>query len=161
MAKKPAKSNLIGVVSDTHGRLPDEVLTAFKDVDLIIHAGDIDTPAVLEALGKIAPVVAVRGNMDRGPWADTLPRTEVVEIDHTLLYVLHDPSALDLEPDAAGFNAVISGHTHQPALETKNGVLFLNPGSAVMPRCNTPACVALIRIENNSLTPDFIELSLY
>lgn len=163
MAEKPtdSASHLVGVVSDTHGRLPDDVLTAFKDVELIIHAGDIDTTAVLDALKKISPVVAVRGNMDRGPWAEALPRTEVVEIGQTLLYVLHDPSALDLEPEAAGFNAVISGHTHRPALETKNGVLFLNPGSAVMPRFNTPACVALIRIHNNSLTPQFIELSQY
>ena len=163
MAAKPidSDSHLVGVISDTHGRLPDDVLTAFKGVDLIIHAGDIDKPDVLDALGKIAPIVAVRGNMDRGPWAEALPRTEVVEIGQAILYVLHDPSALDLEPDAAGFNAVISGHTHQPALETKNGVLFLNPGSAVMPRFNTPACVALIHIHNNSLEPQFIELSQY
>lgn len=161
MAVKPAKSHLIGVVSDTHGRLPDDVLTAFKNVDLIIHAGDIDTPAVLEALKKISPVVAVRGNMDRGHWADPLQRVEVVEIDETILYVLHDLASLDLEPDAAGFNAVISGHTHKPAIESKKGVLFLNPGSAVMPRFNTPACVALIRIQNNTLTPEFIELSQY
>ncbi len=161
MAEKQTASNshLVGVISDTHGRLPHDVLTAFKGVDLIIHAGDIDTPVVLDALKKISPVVAVRGNMDRGPWADALPRAEVVEIGQAILYVLHDPSVLDLEPDAAGFNAVISGHTHRPALETKNGVLFLNPGSAVMPRFNTPACVALIRIHNNSLAPQFIELS--
>ncbi|MBW2592043.1 MAG: metallophosphoesterase family protein, partial [Deltaproteobacteria bacterium] len=131
---------------------------AFKGVDLIIHAGDIDKPAILEALKKIAPVTAVRGNMDRGQWADKLPGTEVVEVGQTILYVLHDSYALDLEPDAAGFSAVISGHTHKPALETKNGVLFLNPGSAVMPRFNTPPCVALLRIRNGSLEPKFIEL---
>ncbi len=161
MAEKPtgSDSHLIGVVSDTHGRLPGDVLTAFKGVDMIIHAGDIDRPAILETLGKIAPVAAVRGNMDRGPWADKLPLTEVVEIGRTILYVLHDPCTLDLEPDASGFSAVISGHTHRPALETKNGVLFLNPGSAVMPRFNTPPCVALIRIHNGSLEPQFIELS--
>jgi len=159
--KIDSNSYLIGVVSDTHGRLPEDVLTAFSGVDLIIHAGDIDTPAILEALGKIAPIVAVRGNMDRGKWADTLAMTEVVEIGKTRMYVLHDLSTLDWEPDTAGFSAVISGHTHRPALETKNGVLFLNPGSAVMPRFNTPACVALIRIHNNSLTPQFIELSQY
>ncbi len=161
MAGKPAASDshLIGVVSDTHGQLPDGVVTAFKGVDLIIHAGDIDKPAILEALEKIAPVTAVRGNMDRGAWADKLPMTEVVEVGQTILYVLHDSYALDLEPDAAGFSAVISGHTHKPALETKNGVLFLSPGSAVMPRFNTPPCVALLRIRNGSLEPKFIELS--
>lgn len=161
MAEKPAASDshLIGVVSDTHGQLPDNVITAFKGVDLIIHAGDVDKPAILETLEKIAPVMAVRGNMDRGQWADKLPVTEVVEVCQTTFYVLHDVYALDLEPDAAGFSAVISGHTHRPSLETKNGVLFLNPGSAVMPRFNTPPCVALIRIQNSSLEPQFIDLS--
>lgn len=163
MAEKPADSDLhlIGVISDTHGRLPDDVFAAFRGVDLIIHAGDIDKPAILEALGRIAPVVAVRGNMDRGKWAGKLPETEVVELGHTILYILHDALKLDLEPDVAGFSAVISGHTHRPALETRNGVLFLNPGSAVMPRFNAPPCVALLRIRNNSLEPQFIELSQY
>lgn len=157
--KTDSSSHLIGVVSDTHGRLPDDVLTAFRGVDLIIHAGDIDTLAILDALKKIAPLVAVRGNMDRGEWADALPKTGVVEIGQTALYVLHDALALDLAPDAAGFSAVICGHTHRPALEIKNGVFFLNPGSAAMPRFNTPPCVALIRIRNNSLAPKFVELS--
>lgn len=148
----------IGVISDTHGRFPASVIPVFERVDLIIHAGDIDTPEVLAQLQKIAPVAAVRGNMDRGAWADGLPGTDVVDTGQTLLYVLHDSCQLDLVPEAAGFSAVISGHTHRPALEIRNSVLFLNPGSAVMPRAGTPPSVALIHVKGKSLDPEMIEL---
>jgi len=146
---------LIGVISDTHGHLRDEVLEVLKGVDLIIHAGDIGKPEVLAALGKIAPVHAVRGNMD-SHWASGLPETEVVEVGKLLLYVLHDVFRLDKDPVAAGFTAVINGHTHTPAIENRKGVLYLNPGSAAS--FKSPATVALLRIRGKSLQAEVVEL---
>ena len=146
---------LIGVISDTHGHLRGEAAEALKGVDLIIHAGDIGKPEVLEALAKIAPVHAVRGNMD-GHWAFGLPETEVVEIGDFLLYVLHDVFRLDIDPAAAGFVAVINGHTHTAAIENRQGVLYLNPGSAAS--FKSPATVALLRIRDNSLQAEVVEL---
>lgn len=146
---------LIGVISDTHGHLRAEVAKALKGVDRIIHAGDIGKPEVLEALRAIAPVHAVRGNMD-GHWAFELPETEVVEIGDLLLYVLHDVFRLDLDPAAAGFVAVINGHTHKAAIENRKGVLYLNPGSAAS--FKFPATVAFLRIRGRSLEPEVIEL---
>jgi putative phosphoesterase len=157
MSAEPQKKDvyLVGVISDTHGHLRPEAAGAFEGVDLIIHAGDIGKPEVLEALSKIAPVHAVRGNMDAG-WAFGLPATEVVEIGGVLLYVLHDAYDLDLDPAAAGFVAVINGHTHRAAIESINGVLFLNPGSASSVR--SPGTVALLRIRGSSLEPQVVEL---
>jgi hypothetical protein len=146
---------LVGVISDTHGHLRGEVAETLKGVDLIIHAGDIGKPEVLEELAKIAPVHAVRGNMD-GHWAFGLPETEVVEIGDFLLYVLHDVFRLDIDPAAAGFVAVINGHTHTAAIENRQGVLYLNPGSAAS--FKSPATVALLRIRNNSLQAEVVEL---
>ena len=146
---------LIGVISDTHGQLKAEAAEALKGVDLIIHAGDVGKPEVLEELGKIAPVHAVRGNMD-GHWALGLPETEVVEMGDLLLYVLHDVFRLDIDPVAAGFVAVINGHTHTAAIENRKGVLYLNPGSAAS--FKSPATVALLRIRNNSLQAEVVEL---
>jgi len=147
--------HLIGVISDTHGHLRAEVASALKGVDLIIHAGDIGKPEVLAALDKIAPVHAVRGNMD-GHWAFGLPETEVVEVGDFLLYVLHDLFRLDIDPVAAGFAAVINGHTHTAAIEKREGVLYLNPGSAAC--FKSPATVALLRIRDNSLQAEVVEL---
>ena len=129
-------------------------------VSLIIHAGDVGTPVLLESLKNIAPVVAVRGNTDRGGWACRLPATEVVEIGGVSLYVLHDLSRLDLNPAASGFSAVINGHTHEPAIECKNNVLFLNPGSAGPRRFTLPVSVALLRIKNNSLKAELVNLAV-
>ncbi len=157
MSTEPQREDgyLVGVISDTHGILPAETAAAFQGVDLIIHAGDIGKPEVLEALRQIAPVHAVRGNMDGG-WAFGLPETEVVEIGEVLLYVLHDAYDLDLDPAAAGFVAVINGHTHRASVERRNGVLFLNPGTASSFR--SPGTVALLRIRGSSLEPRVIEL---
>ena len=157
MEGEPEKKDgyLIGVISDTHGLLRAEVAKALIGVDLIIHAGDIGKPEVLEALGKIAPVHAVRGNMD-GHWAFGLPETEVVEIGDFLLYVLHDVLRLDIDPAAAGFVAVINGHTHTAAIEKRQGVLYLNPGSAAS--FKSPATVALLRIQDNSLQAEVVEV---
>jgi len=147
-----------GVISDTHGVLAPEALKILVGVDLIIHAGDIDTPAVLNELNRIAPVVAVRGNMDRGGWASHLCETEAIEIGPYLLYVLHDVSRLDLDPSAAGMHAVIHGHTHQPSDDTQNGVRFLNPGSSTHPRRNAPPSLMMLYITGTDLRPELILL---
>ena len=144
-----------GVISDTHGRLRPEVFKAFEGVDLIIHAGDIGSAEVLEDLQAIAPVRAVRGNMDGG-WAYRLPATEVIEIGEVLLYVVHDSHQLDLDPAAAGFGAVINGHTHQPSIGWQDGVLFLNPGSAAP--FGSRGTVALLGILRTSLVPKLVKL---
>ena len=148
----------IGVISDTHGRIPSGVSNAFKGVDLIIHAGDIGEQAVLDKLSKIAPVAAVRGNMDFGKWTRRLPETEVIEIGQIVLYVLHIANRLDADPVKTGFKAVISGHTHRPDVSEKNGVMFINPGSASYPKFGHPASAALIQIEGNDLNVNFIRL---
>jgi len=148
---------LIGVISDTHGLLRSEVEEAFRGTDVILHAGDIGRPAILEALKSIAPVVAVRGNMDRESWADSLPLTETVEIGSSLIYMLHDLYKLDIDPEAAGFNIVISGHTHRPDVKEKNGILFLNPGSAGPRRYDYPISAALLRIEKAGLNVQTVE----
>jgi putative phosphoesterase len=152
------QSLIIGVISDTHGRLSTAALCGLEGVDRIIHAGDIGGTDVLDALARIAPVTMVRGNMDGGAWAKGLKATEVVEIGPVLLYVLHDLYGLDLEPEAAGFQAVICGHTHLPASELKNGVLYLNPGSASLPRHGHPPTVARVRVRGDRLIPEFIRL---
>ncbi len=148
----------VGVISDTHGELPPGVAEAFRGVDLIVHAGDIDRPEVLEALGFIAPVRAVRGNMDGGSWAQRLAGGEVVEVGEALLYVLHDLERLDLDPAAAGFSAVIHGHTHAPLIARSNGVLYLNPGSASRPRSSHRRSVALVRIAGKEVEARIVPL---
>ena len=155
---KSAPAKLIGVISDTHGLVRPEVLKAFQGVKLIIHAGDVGDPGVLEALGAVAPVVAVRGNVDRGEWAQGLKDTEVVEVGRFRLYVLHNAHELDVDPAAAGIDAVISGHSHYPSRENRQGVLFLNPGSAGPRRFRLPVSLALLRLEGESLAAKVIEL---
>jgi hypothetical protein len=138
--------HLVGVVADTHGWVRPEALDALGDSELIIHVGDVGHPDVLEALAALAPVVAVRGNVDRGAWAAELPQTEVVEVGDVLLYVIHDLQALDLDPAAAGFSAVISGHSHRPKIEERGGVLYLNPGSAGPRRFHLPTSIARLHV---------------
>ena len=133
---------LIGLISDTHGLLRPEALHALGGSDLIIHAGDVGDPSILEVLKEIAPVFAVRGNVDAEPWARALPETEVVQTGRATLYVLHDIHSLDLDPAAAGFQIVVSGHSHKPVREERGGVLFVNPGSAGPRRCDLPVTVA-------------------
>jgi putative phosphoesterase len=156
---KTTRARRIGVVSDTHGLVRPGLLEALSDVELIIHAGDVGGPKVLDALRAHAPVIVVRGNMDGGLWARELPETEVVEIDRTLLYVLHDAGELDLDPAAAGFRVVISGHSHRPSQSRKNGVLFLNPGSAGPRRFRLPASAAILVLRGESLGAQLIELT--
>lgn len=151
--------HLIGVISDTHGLLRPEAASALAAVELIIHAGDIGNPEVLAGLERIAPVHAVRGNTDRGGWAADLPHTRVVEVGGVLIYVLHELFTLDLDPAAAGFAAVIFGHSHSPHMERKNGVLYLNPGSAGPRRFTLPVSLALLKVNNTVLSGKFVKLA--
>jgi putative phosphoesterase len=129
---------IIGVISDTHGLLRPEAVAELRGSDHIIHAGDIGSPEILDALAKLAPVTAIRGNIDTEPWSQPLPITNVAELGSTLIYVLHDLKSLDLNPRAAGFAAVISGHSHTPKIEWRDGVLYFNPGSSGPRRFNCP-----------------------
>jgi uncharacterized protein len=132
---------LIGVISDTHGLLRPEAVELLRGSEHIIHAGDIGSAEIVPALEKIAPVTAIRGNVDVESWARRFPETEVVELAGIHIYILHDLHALDLNPRAAGFAAVISGHSHQPKQEEKDGVLYFNPGSAGPRRFKLPISV--------------------
>ncbi len=150
----------VGVISDTHGLLRPEAVAALAGVDLILHAGDVGEPGILRELERIAPVRAVRGNVDRGPWAERLPReTEVRLGDHTLL-MIHVRQALDLDPAAAGYAAVVFGHTHEPLIERHGGVLYFNPGAAGPRRFRLPVTVGELRIEDGRLEASFRELVL-
>src|SRR5215467_338720 len=149
---------LIGVISDTHGLLRPEAVEALRGSDAIIHAGDVGDPAILAKLRAIAPVRAVRGNVDRGAWARNLPETNVLEISSIAIYILHIIEQLDLKPDAAGFAAVIYGHSHVPKQELKNGVLYFNPGSAGPKRFKLPVSVGRLEIEAGRITGKIIEL---
>ena len=148
----------IGIISDTHGLVRQRVVKSFKDVDLIVHAGDIGTHEALKTLQTIAKVYHVRGNVDGGKWTDNLPFTEVVQVGQTYLYVLHDLNTLDLDPVATGFNVVISGHSHLPKIEERNGILFLNPGSAGARRSNYPVSIAFLYINGVSIDAEIVEL---
>jgi putative phosphoesterase len=149
---------IVGVISDTHGLLREEVVRRLGGVDHIIHAGDVGTPDILDALRSIAPLTAVRGNVDHGAWADDLPETEALEIAEVLIYVIHDALDLDIDPTTAGFAAVVSGHSHQPSFAENAGVLFLNPGSAGPRRFDLPISLVRLHIEGQVLTPRLIEI---
>src|SRR5437899_1538172 len=149
---------MIGVISDTHGLLRPEAVQALQGSELIIHAGDVGDPKVLDELRTIAEVVAVRGNVDKGDWAMKLPEYEVVERGGVSIYVLHDVNQLDLDPAAAGFKVVISGHSHKPAIRMQAGVLYLNPGSAGPRRFKLPVTVARLDVRGGKLTAKHVEL---
>jgi len=155
----PTKNNfIVGIISDTHGLLQPAVIEAFKDTDLIIHAGDVGEYEIIEDLQAIAPVKAVKGNMDMDAWAQKLPETKLIKLGSVLLYVIHDVNKIDIKSAKAKISAVIHGHTHKPSsIKDQNGVLFLNPGSATQPRFNSPASVALLHIKGKSLNAQFIE----
>jgi uncharacterized protein len=153
-------SYLLGLISDTHGLMRPEALDALNGSDLIIHAGDVGDPAVLESLARLAPVHAIRGNNDRGAWAASLPSTEVVELGSHSIYVLHNLTELDVEPAAAGFTAIISGHSHNPAIERRGGVLFANPGSAGPRRFKLPVTVATMTLRRGYCSAKIIQLAI-
>lgn len=148
----------IGLLSDTHGLLRPELVKALDSCDLILHAGDVGRAEVLDGLRRVAPVVAVRGNVDRGPWAQQLRLTEVVQAGKALLYLIHDVSTMDLDPAAAGFQAVISGHSHQPGSHVQRGVLYINPGSAGRRRFENPVSAALLHVVEEGLRVEWVEL---
>ena len=152
--------HLIGIISDTHGLMRPEAIKVLEGSELIIHAGDVGKPQVLDELREIAPVIAVRGNVDTGEWVSSLPQTEIVGIGEVKLYVLHDLKELGFAPAAAPFAAVISGHTHRPAVTHEDEVLFLNPGSAGPRRFRLPLSVALLRVRGEKLEAKLIELKI-
>jgi len=148
----------IGVISDTHGLLRPEAVEALRGVAHILHAGDVGAPEVLEELRAIAPVTAVRGNVDRDEWASALPLSEVFEIEGISIYVLHILDELDLKPEAAGFEVVVYGHSHKPSSETKNGVLYFNPGSAGPRRFKLPVTVGRLVIDDGKVRGEIVEI---
>lgn len=153
--KAPRK---IGLISDTHGLLRAEALDALRGSDLIIHAGDVGDPKILEALRRIGPVVAVRGNVDTAEWARSLPETAVAEAGAIHIYVLHDSNALDLDAKSAGFHIVVSGHSHKPGRSERNGVVYINPGSAGPRRFNLPITVARLDLGVTPWSVEFVDL---
>lgn len=152
------KSWRIGVISDTHGLLRDSAVQALEGVDQIIHAGDVGDPEILERLSGIAPLTAVRGNIDKGEWSLALPMTAVAECGGQLFYVLHDINELDLDPQTAGFRAVISGHSHQLSCEIRDEVMYLNPGSAGPRRFNLPITLARLTVTDSEVAHEFVNL---
>jgi putative phosphoesterase len=149
----------VGVIADTHGLIRAEALEALAGSDHIVHAGDVGDPDVLAALARIAPVTAVRGNNDRGAWASQLAHTEVLAVESTQLFVLHDLSELEIDPVAAAYQAVITGHAHHPAIETRDGVLYLNPGSAGPRRFDLPVAVARLEVDGHAVEAEIVHLT--
>jgi hypothetical protein len=148
----------IGVISDTHGLLRPEALAALRGSDHIMHAGDVGDPAILRELAEIAPVTAIRGNVDHGAWSRKLPTTDVLEVQGISIYVLHNLAELDLRPEAAGFAAVIYGHSHVPKQELKRGVLYFNPGSAGPRRFQLPVTVGRVTVKDGKVSGEIIEI---
>ena len=159
---KPEKESscTIGVISDTHGLLRPEVYEAFHNVERIIHAGDIGSENIIHELENIAPVTAVRGNMDRDEMALKLHRTETVELKNMLLYVIHDISRLDIDPKVSGVKAVIFGHSHKPTVQKHDGVLYMNPGSAGPRRFSLPVSVGLLHINSKGIRAEVVKLNV-
>jgi putative phosphoesterase len=155
-----ARELVLGVISDTHGLLRPEALDALRGSDMIIHAGDVGKPEVIDRLGEVAPTHVVRGNIDNGSWAAALPMTELVTLGKHRLFVLHDLSQLDVDPAAAGFAAVVFGHSHRPSIETRSGILFLNPGSAGPRRFKLPVTIARVKTSGQRLRADIVELQI-
>ena len=149
---------IIGVISDTHGLVRPEAVDALRGVGMILHAGDVGNAQVLEALNGIAPVVAVRGNNDKGEWAEGLPHWEVLEVGAVSIYMLHDLKEIDISPSGAGFRVVVSGHSHKPSVEERKGVLYVNPGSAGPRRFSLPVSVARLRVTGGAVNAQVIEL---
>jgi uncharacterized protein len=150
----------IGVISDTHGLLRPEAELKLAGVDHIIHAGDIGRPEVIDRLRRIAPVIAIRGNVDKGPWADNYPYSETVRLAGLSIYILHDIHDLQLDPVPCRIDVMISGHSHRPLIETRSGVLYLNPGSAGPRRFNLPITLAILDLTEDGPKPTLHHLSI-
>jgi len=150
---------VVGLISDTHGLLRPEALDMLRGSDLVVHAGDIGDPEILAELARLAPVTAVRGNVDKAAWARSLPETDVLKVGElAFLYVLHNIEDLDLDPAAAGFQAVVSGHSHKAGFRWKNGVLYINPGSAGPRRFSLPISVGRLLVDAGEVSVDLIEI---
>jgi uncharacterized protein len=156
----PAPETIVGIISDTHGLMRPEAIAALRGSHLIIHAGDVGSPGIIDELNAIAPTFTVRGNIDRGSWAARLPTTELVDAGGRTFFVLHDIAELELEPPTAGFAAIVYGHSHVPKIETRDGVLYLNPGSAGPRRFKLPVTVARVRVAGQRLEPEIVTLSV-
>jgi putative phosphoesterase len=156
----PAPRLTLGLISDTHGLLRPQAVEALRGCDRILHAGDVGSPAVLDRLRSLAPVTAVRGNVDLGSWAECLPPLEVVEAGRLAVCVLHDLAWLDVDPVAAGFAAVVSGHSHRPEVRRSGGVLYVNPGSAGPRRFDLPVSVGRLVVTHGSLEAELVELDV-
>jgi putative phosphoesterase len=150
----------VGLISDTHGLLRPEAVTFLSGSDFIIHAGDVGDAILIEKLAKLAPVTVVRGNNDKGAWADGIAQTEVLHVNDVSIYVLHDIAELDLDPVAAGFGVVVFGHSHRPLREIRDGVLYVNPGSAGPRRFRLPVCVGELQITDGSVVARYVELEV-
>jgi putative phosphoesterase len=151
---------LLGVISDTHGLLRPEAVEALRGAQQVIHAGDVGSPEILKKLAIIAPVTAVRGNVDKDAWAQQLPETQVLETGGISIYLLHDLTQLDVKPEAAGFRVVISGHSHIPKQEVRNGVLYFNPGSAGPRRFKGPVSVGRLSIDGAEVSAELVILNV-
>ena len=151
----------VGVIADTHGLLRPEAVAALASVDLIVHAGDIGSQAILDELGEIAPVVAVRGNNDRDAWAHSLPDTATTEVGGVRLYVIHDLKTLRTNPAALGVDVIISGHSHKPMVQHRGGVMLLNPGSAGPRRFKLPISVARLIIDGRKVNAELISVQVH
>jgi putative phosphoesterase len=150
---------IVGIISDTHGLLRPEAIKALAGSRFIVHGGDVGNQDILGTLAAIAPVTVVRGNTDYDPWARRLPRTAVLDVDGVRIYAVHDIATLDIDPPAAGVNVVVFGHSHQPAIEERGGVMYLNPGSAGPRRFNLPVSVARLAIDNGAATAEIVEIT--
>jgi putative phosphoesterase len=150
------KRTLVGVISDTHGLLRSQVFRVFRDVDLILHAGDIGSPEILKNLRSVAPVIAVRGNNDKGAWADRIPERKTTTVGDLRIYLIHDLKEIDIDP--SGYDAVVTGHSHRPSVERRDGILFLNPGSAGPRRFKLPISIARLTVRGGDMKVRLIEL---
>jgi len=155
-----AAKRRVGLISDTHGLLRPEAVAFLRGSDFIVHGGDIGREGVLEELATLAPVTAVRGNNDKGPWAGAVPETEVLQVGEVFIYVVHDLGELDLDPVAAGFQVVVSGHSHRPSVVERDGVLYVNPGSSGPRRFKLPITVGELMVVEKSVSARVVELEV-
>lgn len=151
---------IVGVISDTHGLLRPEAIEALRGADRIVHAGDVGAPEILDELAKIAPLTAVRGNVDRAEWASGIAKSELIEVEGVSIYVLHIREELDLNPRAAGVGVVVCGHSHVPGQEVRHGVLFFNPGSAGPRRFKLPVTVGRLMIKGGVVRGEIVDLKI-